>query len=293
MARLAFVLSAAAAAFALRLAWEAPIAGIVGLAFLGTVVLARWLARRRARALLRSGDVESILQRWSSSLERVPHPETMGPLMTATAFAAHGWLERARDVLRKAERGPAWDAAIEHRLFVDALLCTFEGNSEEAMQKAGALQRLPLPSAAPFLVERVRVLRNAMAALARAFSHTASAGDAQLLMAASDVSPLVHWAMRYGAAIASVDAGDLGRARALLIGAPSWPSESCFYTFHREISDEVDRRLDPEPATIVDVPAETTANESPAHGEPPDAGAAAGVVDEEDRSDGGVGSGQR
>jgi hypothetical protein len=278
MAKLLFVLSAAAAAFALRLAWEAPLAGMVGLAFLVAVIVARWLARRRARKLLKSGDVESILARWSSSLQRVPHPETMGPLMTATAFAAHGWLERARDVLRKAERGPAWDAAIEHRLFLDALLCTFEGQNDEALAKARALERLPLPSAAPFLVERVRVLRGAMAALARAFSHTAVAGDAQLLVQASDVSPLVHWAMRYGAAIASVDAGDLGRARALLLGAPSWPSESCFHVFHREISDEVERRAhDP----------------SPAHEQPPDAGAAAAVVDEDDRSDRGVGGGER
>jgi hypothetical protein len=206
------------------------------------MVLARWLARRRARRLLRSGDVESILARWASSFDRVPHPETMGPLMTATAFAAYGWIERAREALRGAARGPAWDAALEHRLFLDSLLYTFEGDSDRARATAAELESLPLPSAAPFLVRRVRVLRGAVAALARAFAHTSRDGDRKLLIEASDASPLVHWAMRYGAAIMAIDHDDLTAARALLQGAPEWPAESCFSMFHREISAEVTRR---------------------------------------------------
>jgi len=239
---LLFVLSAAAAAFALRVAWEEPLAGAIGLLALLGALAARWLLRRRARKLLRSGNVDSVLQRWSSALTRVPHPETMGPLMTATAFAANGWIERARTVLETAERGPAWDAAIEHRLFIDALLLTFEGDTDRALVRARRLQQLPLPTAAPTLIDKVRVLRSAIAALARAFCHRGEVGDRRLLMEASDASPLVHWAMRYGAAILAVDRGDLHGARALLFGAPQWPTESCFNGFHREISEELSRR---------------------------------------------------
>ena len=242
MPRILFVLSAGCAALALRLAWEAPLAGAIGLGFLLAMIAARWLSRRRTRRLLRSGDVESILQRWSSSMDRVPHPETMGPLMTATAFAAYGWIERARAILRTAERGPAWEAALEHRLFVDALLLVFEGESDAALERAGELAKLPLPAAAPFLVDRVQVLRGAVAALARAFSHQGIDGDRRLLIQASDASPLVHWAMRYGAAILSLDAGDLPTAKALLAGAPHWPTESCFALFHSEIVGEMDRQ---------------------------------------------------
>lgn len=237
-----FVCSAALAALALRLSWEAPIVGIVILAALAGMWMMRIVARRRLRRLLRSGDVERVLARWSPSLRKVPHPETMGPLMTATAFAAYGWVSQAREALQHAAKGPAWDAAIEHRLFVDALLLTFEGDSDEALARARLLEGLPLPPAEPMLVERVRTLRRAVAALARAFSHTPVAGDQQLLLEASQASPLVHWAMRYGAAIVSIDDGKLGDARALLTGAPAWPAESCFHAFHAEIAREVERR---------------------------------------------------
>jgi len=162
--------------------------------------------------------------------------------MAATAFAAYGWTARAREVLLSAERGPAWEAALEHRLFVESLLMTFEGDSEEALVRANTLSKLPMPTAVPFLVERVKVLRRAVAALARAFSHQSESGDFDLLIDAGKHSPLVHWAMRYGAAVLSVDAGELGRARALIAGAPGWPTESCFSAFHREIEVELGRR---------------------------------------------------
>jgi hypothetical protein len=239
--RLLFVLSAAGAAVALQVAWYEPLAGIACLAIIAVLVGGRWLSRRRARRLLQSGDVESVLRRWSDSFSQIPYPETMGPLMTATAFVAYGWVLRAREVLRTAERGPAWEAAIEHRLFLDSLLLTFEGDTDEALRTALALQQLPLPDATPLLIERLHVLRNAVAALARAFSHRSRDGDRTLLIEASDTSPLVHWAMRYGAAIVAVDDGQLAQARALLEDAPEWPVESCFHGFHAEIGAELGR----------------------------------------------------
>ena len=237
-----FVVSAAAVAASLHFAWEEPFVAAAGL-LVGCIVLAvRWRSRRRARQLLQSGDVESILARWSSAFERVPHAGTMAPLMAATAFAAHGWVARAREILRGAERGPAWDAALEHRLFLDTILLTFEGQPEEALAQAAHLQSLPMPAAMPFMVERVRMLRSAVAALARAFAHRSQLGDRQIMLTASDASPLVHWAMRYGAAIMAVDGGDVGGARTLLSGAPTWPVESRFRDFHEEIAGELDRR---------------------------------------------------
>jgi hypothetical protein len=274
--KLLFVASAAGAALALRLSWEEPVLGIALLVAIVVGVGARYLSRRRTLRLLQSGDVEGIISRWSSSLRNVPHAKTMAPLMTATAFAAYGWVDRARAALDEAERGPAWDAALEHRLFVDTLLLTFEGDHHEAMATATTLERLPMPAAGPHIVERVRVLRAAVGALARAFSHNGRDGDRRVLIAASDTSPLVHWAMRYGAAILSIDAGEVRLASALLHGAPTWPAESRFNEFHDEIAREVTRR------TEAAHPDGAPAGGSPVDREATDSGAAGTVVDEED-----------
>src|SRR5581483_8988898 len=107
------------------------------------------LARRRMRRLLISGDVKRVLGTWESSIERIMYPETMAPLMAATAYAAYGWNEAARRALGRAVKGPAWDAALEQRLFVETLLDTFEGERVMAMRKAEALERMPLPHAGP------------------------------------------------------------------------------------------------------------------------------------------------
>lgn len=240
-----FVLSAAAAALALRLAWDYPIVALLGLLGLGIAGTIRWKSRRRSGDVLRSGDVQRVLATWQPGLERVPHAETMAPLMMATALAAHGWLERARHVLRTARRGPIWDSALEHRLFVEALLLTFEGRLEQARERASALERLPVPTALPWLAARIRTLRSAIGALARAFAHQGRQGDRRLMLRAAEASPLVFWAMRYGAAIVAIDDGDLRHAEQLLRDAPAWPDESCFRDFHGQIRDEL-RRLLPE-----------------------------------------------
>lgn len=233
----AFIGSAALAAAALRFAWFEP---LITAAFLGAALLyvaLRLLSRRRLRRVLQSGDVNSVLERWSPSFQRIPHAETMAPLMTATAFAAYGWVEKARAALAAAERGPAWEAAIEHRLFLDALLLTFEGDRDGALDQAGRLERLPLPDAGPALRDRIHMLRRAVGALARAFAHQSQPGDRQLLERASETSPLVFWAMRYAAAVIAIDQGDLRKVRELLAGAPNWPKESTFRAFHDEIAD--------------------------------------------------------
>jgi len=232
---LAFSASAVLAALALRTAWDEPYFGVALLVAIFLGLLQRWMARRKLTRLLHSGDVGSVLERWQGAFEDAPHAETMAPLMQATALAANGWLEEARTTLAKAARGPAWEAAVEHRLFLDTMLLTFEGDVDSALEQAARLSDLPLPDAGQ-VGQRVHTLRSAIGALARAFAHSSTPGDAELLEQAAESSPLIHWAMRYGAAVVAIDEGRNDRARALIDGAPPWPEESAFRRFHDEIS---------------------------------------------------------
>jgi hypothetical protein len=232
-----FVGSAAVVAGLIRASLHRPAlaAGLAGA--LVTWVALRWSSQRRVRRLLQSGDVASVLARWSPSLDRIPHPATMAPLMTATAFAAYGWVDEARAALDHAARGPAWEAALEHRLFLDTLLCAFEGDADGALERAGRLERLPVPETPNAMKRRVVLLRAAASAFARAFAHRSHTGDAELLARASRESPLVFWAMRYAAAVVAIDGGDGPKAAELIAEAPTWPEQSSFRAFHREIAE--------------------------------------------------------
>jgi hypothetical protein len=194
-----------------------------------------WLARRRMRRLLMSGDVERVLGTWGSSIERVTSPETMAPLMAATAYAAYGWIEASRRALSRAVKGPAWEAALEQRLFVEALLDTFEGDRLAAIEKADALEKMPLPSSGWLERRKVALLRAGVGALARAFAHRSKLDDDKLLRAAAKASPLIFWGMRYAAAVIAIDEGRGTEVEALLDGAPTWPPESAYRAFHDEL----------------------------------------------------------
>lgn len=231
----AFFASAVLAALALRTAWDEPYFGVALLVAIFAIVLQRWMARRKLTRLLHSGDVGSVLERWQDAFDQTPHAETMAPLMRATALAANGWLDEARATLAEAARGPAWEAAVEHRLFLDTMLLTFEGDREAALEQAQRLDRLPLPDGGQ-VGQRVHMLRAAIGALARAFAHASQPGDAELLEEAAESSPLIYWAMRYGAAVVAIDQGQADKARALIADAPQWPEESAFRRFHEEIS---------------------------------------------------------
>ena len=63
-----------------------------------------------------------------------------------------------------------------------------------------------------------------------------SAGDLTTLKSAARQNPLVYWAMRYAAAVASIDGGEPREAVRLLEGAPHWPRDSAFAAFHEEIA---------------------------------------------------------
>ncbi len=193
------------------------------------------LSRRRMRKLLLSGDVPRILGTWQRSLRRVTHPETMAPLMTATAYAAYGFIDAARRSLSRAARGPAWEAAVEQRLFVEALLDVYEGERTSAIAKADELERLPLPAVSFWMRRKIALLRQGIAAMARAFAHESRADDERLLRRVSRSSPLVHWAMRYARAVVLVDHGRKSEALELIAAAPTWPDESAFHAFHAEL----------------------------------------------------------
>jgi len=231
-----FVLSAAFVATAIELALHRRGVALVVAELSLVVFVPQLLRRRRLRRVLRSGNVDAVLDAWQASVERVPHPETMAPLITATALAAHGFSERAHRALSLARRGPAWEAALEQRLVVETLLSVFDGEPERAIQSSTTLEGLPLPPS-PFLRGRVAALRSAMSAFARAFAHRAAARDLSTLKTAARQNPLVHWAMRYAAAVASIDQGKRTEAARLLAGAPEWPKESAFASFHEEIAE--------------------------------------------------------
>jgi hypothetical protein len=224
------------AALVVQMAWRDPRYLLPAAAILLVSALPRLLARWRTKRLLLSGDVERVLGSWKGTVDRVAYPETMAPLMAATAYASYGWIEAARRALTRAVKGPAWEAAVEQRLFVEALLDTFEGENGAAAEKAAALEALPVPPVGWLGRKRVTLLRRALGALVRAFSHASREKDVELLRKAAGMSPLVHWAMSYAAAIAAVDQGDSKRASGLLEGAPAWPKDSAFRSFHEELA---------------------------------------------------------
>jgi len=153
---LLFIGSAALVALAIRTGVETPWLGI-GLALGASVfALKRFVDRQRMRKLLTSGNVGLVLEAWRDSLQRVPHSETMRPLVIATLLAAHGMLDSSRRALDQAKRGQAWDAAIEHRLLLQTLMSAFDGESAQALKSANRLRdeqlregdvlKLPTPS---------------------------------------------------------------------------------------------------------------------------------------------------
>jgi hypothetical protein len=222
-----------------RLIAQDPRFSVIVILVAATFAVPAWLARRRMRSLLLSGDIARILGTWQGSFRRVTHPETMTPLVTATAYAAYGFIDQARDALSRAARGPAWEAAVEQRLFVEALLDVYEGERSRALTKAAELESLPLPNVGFWMRRKVQRLRRGVSALARAFAHASHVEDEAVLQAVSRSSPLVHWAMRYARVVVLVDAGRRGEARELLADAPAWPEESAFRSFHDELSARV------------------------------------------------------
>jgi hypothetical protein len=238
---LPFVLSALWAAVVIRLIardprYAIPI-GVVALIWI--VPLA--ISRMRQRKLLLRGNVPEVLEAWAPVLATTPYPETLQPLLIATAYAANGWVDQAREAARRAHKGEAWVAAEEQRRIVETLLESFDGDRDRAVRFATELASVPLPPVGIFLRRRISALRAGLGALSRAFARTAQPGDRRILMAAAKSSPLFHWAFSYAAAVAAIDEGDAKAARKAIRGAPNWPSTSVFHDFHKEIELQIER----------------------------------------------------
>lgn len=220
-------------------------------------VVTAWVAlrihvRRRAKKLLTSGKPEEVLEAWYDALSTMPHSDTTIPLLRATALAATGMTDPARQALAHAERGSGWDAAGEHRLILETMLNAFDGDRELALEKARELASLPVPKVAPEIRGRIALLREAMSALARAFAHTSDVRDLAVLREAAGRHALIHWPLRYAAAVVCIDHGDKSAARKLLEGAPPWPEESSFTSFHAELSQHAAEGASRGDATRVD-----------------------------------------
>ncbi|MBK7578678.1 MAG: hypothetical protein IPI67_00605 [Myxococcales bacterium] len=235
----AFVGSAALVAAALTFGRHNPwwLGVPVGLFVAGSVWLAlRIVARRRMRRMLMTGRAAELLELWGDALGELPHADTTVPLLHATALAASGHTDRARTALSRAAHGTAWPAAQEHRLLVETLLDSFEGERSASLSKAEELRNLPLPAVDSALRARVALLREAVAAVARAFAHEPEDRDAVLLWEAARRNALIHWPLRYAAAVVCIDRGSKEEARRLLADAPEWPEDSAFRAFHAELS---------------------------------------------------------
>ncbi len=238
-----FISFAAIALFAIvsaKLVAADPRFVLVIVVVLAAFLVPAWLARRRMTKLLLSGDIEKIIGAFGRSFSREQRNDTMALLVAATAYAAYGFIDEARRALDRAARGPTWEAALEQRLFVEALLDVYEGERTAAITKASALEALPLRTPRTLsgwrTKKKVAQVRRGVAAFARAFAHASHSGDEVLLREAGRSSPLVHWAMRYARAVFLIDAGRKDEARALLADAPAWPEQSAFRTFHDELA---------------------------------------------------------
>lgn len=238
---LPFILSALWAAVVIRLVardlrYAIP---VLLVALIWIVPLA--ISRARQRKLLMRGNVPEVLEAWAPVLATTPYPETLQPLLIATAYAANGWVDQAREAARRAHKGEAWMAAEEQRRIVETLIEAFDGDRERAMRLGSELPEVPLPPVGIFLRRRIASLRAGLGALARAFNRSAHPGDRRLLLAAAKSSPLFHWAFSYAAAIVAIEESDAQGARRAIRGAPSWPSTSVFQNFHREIEQQIER----------------------------------------------------
>ncbi len=204
-------------------------------ALFAVTFIPRLVARYRLRQLMIAGEVDRILETWYPAISRTSAADTLAPLMAATAYAAYGRVDSARASMNRASYSAGWENALEQRLFVEALLDSFEGDRTSANEKAEQLEKLEIRGVGFFARRRIVQMRRGMTALTRAFSHRSLATDAALLERAGESSPLIHWAMRYASAIVAIDRGEPSRVRTLLASAPSWPVNSAFFDYHREL----------------------------------------------------------
>jgi hypothetical protein len=190
-----------------------------------------WRVHQRLHQSMQEARVDDVLE--SLRAQTLGQDEGVYQLLSATALAAFGYVEKARHGLAQLERSPVVRTALEQRLIAEVLLDVFEGARDDALRKVTLLELLPAPRG--MIDKKVAILRQGMASFVRAFSHAALPGDDARLRGAAREIPLVSWAMRYARAIVAIDSGRASEVAGLLAGAPAWPQGSAYHEYHTEL----------------------------------------------------------
>ena len=131
-------------------------------------------------------------------------------------------------------KGPAWDAAFEQRLFIEALLDTFQGDRASRLLKAEELE-----AAAPTLRRSARAKTHQPAPSGTGRDGTGVRAhnrddDARELSGGRGLAapPPLGDALR--GAIVALETGTCGVRAGCWRGA-AWPAESAFHVYHQEL----------------------------------------------------------
>ncbi len=190
-----------------------------------------WRLRERLQRSMQEARVDDVLE--SLRAQTQGQDEGVYQLLSATALAAFGYVEKARRGLAQLERSAVVRTALEQRLIAEVLLDVFEGARDDALRKVSLLESLPLPRG--MIDKKVALLRRGIASFVRAFSHLALPGDDARLRGAAKEIPLIAWAMRYARAIVAIDSGRASDVAGLLADAPAWPQGSAYHDYHAEL----------------------------------------------------------
>ncbi len=155
------------------------------------------------------------------------------PAFSALALAALG---DVRGVSRSLlARSNDFDEENEELFLCSRILGeAFEGEVEKSYSTCGELMCLSL-NAAPDRLERRRVRRQGVIAIAKSVAGEGETADLEVLAQTPTLEPVLYWACRYGVALALYNNGSLAQAQLLVQGAPHWPSESIFQRLQCEI----------------------------------------------------------
>ncbi len=190
-----------------------------------------WRAQERLRSWMREARVDDVLE--SLRAQTAGQDEGIYQLLSATALAAFGYVDKARHALVLFERSQVVRTALEQQLIAEVLLDVFEGSRDAALRKVSLLESLPVRRG--LIDKKVAVLHHGIASFVRAFSHRAEPQDDAYLRGAERDIPLISWAMRYARAIVAIDTGRASEVIGLLEGAPVWPPSSAYHEYHTEL----------------------------------------------------------
>ena len=177
------------------------------------------LGRLRMRKLLMSGDVEQVIGSWQGSVGAGPQASAMVPLFERRPTPHTGGpMPRAAPCTRKP--GPGLGCGARAAPVRGGAARRVRGRSRDSdAQGRSSRGDAHVRRGAPCAPSR-RISCAAAWPPLRARSPTGAAAATRALAKAADASPLVHWAMRYAAAIVAVDRGRAGDVRAPPVGRP-------------------------------------------------------------------------